>query len=51
MHYPAAENAFANELCSLPHTALLANKKTLTKIAEAVQKVKDNVDELLKEKK
>jgi dTDP-4-amino-4,6-dideoxygalactose transaminase len=51
MSCPAAENAFANELCSLPHTALLANKKTLTKIAEAVQKVKDNADELLKAKK
>lgn len=48
---PAAENAFANELCALPHTALLADRKTLTGIAEAVQKIKDHAGELTQSQK
>ena len=44
---PVAERALAEELISLGHTNLLADRKTLDKIVQAVAKVKDNVDELL----
>ena len=44
---PNAERAFADELCAIGHTALLADKAKLKKVAEAIAKVKDNVDELL----
>jgi hypothetical protein len=47
---PVAENAFANELCALSHTVLLADRKTLNGIAEAIAKVKANVDALLQAK-
>jgi dTDP-4-amino-4,6-dideoxygalactose transaminase len=48
---PATERAMEGEVVSLSHQYLLAPKATLAKIAEAVAKVKDNVDALLAAKK
>ena len=45
--YPNAERVMAEELVSLHHVALLADNETLDRIAEAVGRVKENVDELL----
>lgn len=44
---PNAENAFANELCILGHTALLAERSILAKIADTIAKVKANAASLL----
>jgi dTDP-4-amino-4,6-dideoxygalactose transaminase len=43
---PVAERVFEDELCSLPHVALLADDQTIDRIAEAVRKVKENAEEL-----
>ncbi|HUT59239.1 MAG TPA: DegT/DnrJ/EryC1/StrS family aminotransferase [Phycisphaerae bacterium] len=45
---PVAEYATKNECVSIGHTVLLADRKTLGKIADAVVKVKDHADELVK---
>lgn len=44
---PVTERVMEGELCSLPHTWLLADRRTLKKLADTVVKVKENVDELL----
>jgi len=44
---PRAERIIREELVSLHHVALMAGDETIDRIAEAVDKVKDNVDELL----
>lgn len=48
---PNAVKACADTLCTLHQASLMADRKSILKIAEAVAKVKDNVDELLKPKK
>jgi dTDP-4-amino-4,6-dideoxygalactose transaminase len=48
---PVSEHVMEGVLVSLGHPNLLAPKATLAKIAEAVQKVKDNAGELLAAKK
>jgi dTDP-4-amino-4,6-dideoxygalactose transaminase len=52
---PETERIYANESCALGHTALLADKATIHKIAEAIAKVKANAPALVamekKEKK
>jgi len=44
---PVAENAFANELCVLGHTTLLADRAVLAKIAQTIVKVKENAAALM----
>ncbi len=44
---PVTERVMADELCSLPHNWLLADRRTLKKMADAIVKIKDNVDSLL----
>lgn len=44
---PVSEYITKNELVTIGHTALLADRKALAGIAEAVAKVKDNIDALL----
>jgi hypothetical protein len=44
---PQAERIMSEELVSLHHVALMAGDEAIDRIAEAVGKVKDNVDELL----
>ena len=44
---PATERIVRESLCTLIHTTLLADRATLGRIADAVAKIKDNVDELL----
>jgi dTDP-4-amino-4,6-dideoxygalactose transaminase len=48
---PVSERVMEGELVSLGHTNLLASNAMLAKIAEAVEKVKENADELLAAKK
>lgn len=48
---PVAERVTKNEVVSISHVTLLADRKTLHKVADAVAKIKDNVDELLKASK
>lgn len=44
---PAAERAMTEELCALPHWALLADGGRIEGIAAAVRKIKENAGELL----
>jgi dTDP-4-amino-4,6-dideoxygalactose transaminase len=44
---PVAERVFADELCVLWHPALLADKATIRKVAEAIVKVKENAAALV----
>ncbi len=44
---PVAEDACANRICTFDHTMLMHDRKTLGQMAEAIAKVKDNVDELV----
>ncbi len=44
---PVAEDACLNRICTFGHTLLLDNRKLLAQVAEAIAKVKDNVDELV----
>ena len=48
---PVAERVMEGELVSFGHTNLLADRKALAKVAEAVAKVKANASELLAAKK
>jgi dTDP-4-amino-4,6-dideoxygalactose transaminase len=50
VHCPQTENIMDNVLCAIGHTVLLAEKPVLNKIAQAIVKVKENVDSLLAEK-
>lgn len=43
---PVTERVLREELCTMSHTTLLADRPKLAKIAEAVAKIKDNLDEL-----
>ena len=51
VHCPNAEKACADTLCTLHQSGLMADRKQILKIVEAIVKVKDNVEELLKPKK
>ena len=44
---PCSEHANANVVCSVHHPLLLADRKQLKAFAQAVAKIKENVDELL----
>ena len=48
---PVVERVMADEICSVHHPWLLADRKTLAGFAEAVAKIKDHVDELLPKRK
>lgn len=48
---PVTERVLADECITLGHTNLLADRRTLDRIVEAVAKIKDNVDELLTSRK
>lgn len=43
---PQAERIFGEEMCALPHTALLAERKMLDRIVEVIAKVQEHADEL-----
>ena len=45
------ETRMADTLCTLHQASLMADRKSILKIAEAIAKIKDNVDELLKPKR
>jgi len=44
---PNAERACRDEICTIHQPALLADRKIIVKVAEAIAKVKENIDELL----
>jgi len=46
MHLPVVENFYENEQIALPHTILLADKKQIQLVIDAVAKIKKNIDEL-----
>ncbi|MBN2582061.1 MAG: DegT/DnrJ/EryC1/StrS family aminotransferase [Planctomycetes bacterium] len=50
VHCPNTEKACADTLCTIHQAALLADRKQFLKIADAVAKIKDNIDELVKPK-
>lgn len=46
MYLPVVENFYENEQIALPHTLLLADKKQIQLVIDAVAKIKENIDEL-----